>query len=51
MVTTNRFQLKNLRMSEKVDIIVVHLPWTACEKILERGAVERRDGQVLLTPF
>ena len=38
-------------MSEKADIIVVHHPWTVCEKILEHGADERPDVRVHLAPF
>jgi hypothetical protein len=33
-----------------VDIVVVRLPWTASEKIIEHDAVERRDGRVHLPP-
>lgn len=35
-------------MSEKVDIVVVRLPWAACEKVLEHGAAEKPCSRVLL---
>ena len=38
-------------MLEKGDIVVVRLPWTACETILEHGAVEMLDGRAYLAPF
>jgi hypothetical protein len=33
--------------SEKVDIVVLRLPWAACKKVLEHGAAEKPRNQAL----